>query len=207
MYILINRFAEAVVGFIPHNHVADYEWLLQNTAQVTTPDYQKKYRLYWAMNVAQMSPLFYAAYFRTLDIAMKQTVTLREVAQILYDASARRDGRQSLQFSFATKLLHMTNPSLPIFDSQIAGFYFFQEAATGLNLQQRIDGFAAFHDFLVNKYARVLKCGLLAEAIQEYRCQLKPQHVTDEKIVDSLIWAFVGLLRKGALPKNQVTYS
>jgi hypothetical protein len=133
-------------------------------------------------------------------------VTLSDVTHILYDSSARRDGRQSLQFSFATKLLHMTNPVLPIFDSQIAGFYFFQETGTGLNLQQRIDGFVAFHAFLVQEYARVLRFGLLAKAIEEYRRQLKPQHVTDEKIVDSLIWAFVGLLRKGALPKGQVTY-
>jgi hypothetical protein len=158
------------------------------------------------MNVAQLSPSFYSAYFGGLDAALKQTVSLSEVTRILYDASARRDGRQSVQFSFATKLLHMTNPVLPIFDSQIAGFYFFQESATGLNLQERISGFVAFHDFLVQEYARVLKCGLLVQAIEEYHRRLKPQHVTDEKIVDSLIWAFVGLLRRGALPKGQVTY-
>jgi len=75
-----------------------------------------------------------------------------------------------------------------------------------LNLQGRINGFVAFHDFLVQEYARVLKCGLLAKAIQEYRRQLSPQLVTDEQIVDSLIWAFVELLRKGALPKGQVSY-
>jgi len=28
----------------------------------------------------------------------------------------------------------------------------------------------------------------------------------DEKIVDSLIWAFVGLLWKGALQKGQIAY-
>jgi hypothetical protein len=99
------------------------------------------------MNVAQLSPPFYSAYFGALDAALKQTTTLSDVTRILYDASARRDGRQSLQFSFATKLLHMTNPVLPICDSQIAGFYFFQETTTSLNLQQRINGFVAFHDF------------------------------------------------------------
>jgi len=206
MYSLINQFAEMVVGAIPHNHVTDYEWLIQNVAQVGTQDYQKKYRLYWAMNVAQLSPPFYSAYFGALGDALKQTTTLSDVTHVLYNASARRDGRQSLQFSFATKLLHMTNPVLPVFDSQIAGFYFFQETTTGLNLQERINGFVAFHDFLVQEYARVLKSGLLAKPILEYYRKLNPQHVTDEKIVDSLIWAFVGLLRKGALPKGQVAY-
>ncbi len=58
MYSLINQFAEVVVGAIPHNHVTYYEWLIQNVAQVGTQDYQRRYRLYWAMNVAQLSPPF-----------------------------------------------------------------------------------------------------------------------------------------------------
>jgi hypothetical protein len=64
----------------------------------------------------------------------------------------------------------------------------------------------AFHGFLTQEYARVLNGGLLASAIQEFRLRLNPQHFTDEKIVDSLIWAFVALLRKGALPKGQIVY-
>ena len=63
-----------------------------------------------------------------------------------------------------------------------------------------------FHSFLAEEYARVLKGGLLNVAIQEFRLRLKPQHFTDEKIVDSLIWAFVALLRKGALPKGKIAY-
>jgi len=52
----------------------------------------------------------------------------------------------------------------------------------------------------------VLQNNLLATAIQEFRVRLNPQHLTDEKIVDSLIWAFVGLVWKGAPQKGQTTY-
>jgi hypothetical protein len=100
----------------------------------------------------------------------------------------------------------MTNRHLPIYDSQVARFYFFQEPSRELALQERINGFVALHDFLIEEYARVLKYGLLTSSIQEFRLRLKPQHFTDEKIVDSLIWAFVALLRKGALPKGQIAY-
>jgi hypothetical protein len=48
--------------------------------------------------------------------------------------------------------------------------------------------------------------GLLAEAIQEFRLVLKPQRYTDEKVVDSLIWAYVALLKKRALLKSQIVY-
>jgi len=204
MYDLINQFAQTVVGSISLDHVTDYEWLVQNVGQATTPDYQKRYRRFWAMNVAQLSPAFYTTYFGTLSAAASHVPTLTSVTQTLHDASARQNGQKSLQFSFATKLLHMTNQHSPIYDSQVAAFYFFQEPST--DLQPRIDGLVAFHGFLTQEYARVLNGGLLATAIQEFRLRLKPQHFTDEKIVDSLIWAFVALLRKGALPRGQVVY-
>lgn len=73
-------------------------------------------------------------------------------------------------------------------------------------MQQRINGLVDFHGFLAQEYARVLKGWLLVSAIQEFRLRLKPQRFTDEKIPDSLIWAFVALLRKRALPKRQIVY-
>jgi hypothetical protein len=95
MYSLINQFAQLVVGAIPPNHVADYEWLLQNTAHLTTSDYQRKYRLYWAMNVAQLSPPFYSAYFGALGAALKQTAQF--VKCTLGTPDERRQGTFALQ--------------------------------------------------------------------------------------------------------------
>jgi hypothetical protein len=206
MYDLINQFAQTVVGSISLDHVTDYEWLVQNVGQATAPDYQKRYRRFWAMNVAQLSPAFYTTYFGTLSAAASHVPTLGSVAQTLHDASARQKGQKSLQFSFATKLMHMTNRHLPIYDSQVTGFYFFQEPSRKLALKERINGFVALHDFLIGEYARVLNGRLLATAIQEFRLRLNPQHFTDEKIIDSLIWAFVGLLKKGALPAGRIAY-
>jgi hypothetical protein len=210
MYDLINRFAQTVVGTIPREHVTDYEWLIQNVGQANISGYQSRYRRFWAMNAAQLSPAFYAAYFGTLAAAVSQPPTLSSVAQTLHAASARQNGQKSLQFSFATKLLHITNPHLPIYDSQVAAFYFFVEPDRNpkdpKNLQRRISEFVTFHDFLRQEYARVLQNNLLATAIQEFRSRLNPKHFTDEKIVDSLIWAFVGLLWKGALQKGQIAY-
>ncbi len=204
MYDLINQFAQTVVGTIPPEHVTDYEWLLQNVGQASTPDYQRRYRRFWAMNAAQLSPAFYTAYFGTLTAAMSHAPTLSSVAQTLHASSARQNGQKSLQFSFATKRLHMTNQHSPIYDSQVAAFYFFQEPST--DLQQRISGLVAFHNFLTQEYGRVLNGGLLACAIQEFRVRLNPQHFTDEKIVDSLIWAFVAFLWNSALPNRQVVF-
>jgi hypothetical protein len=163
------------------------------------------------MNAARLSPSFYVAYFGALKAATMQNTTLGSLAHTLHAASTNSKGRQSLQFSFATKLLHITNPHLPIYDSQVAAFYFFQEPdikdpKDPQDLQRRISAFVTFHDFLKQEYARVLQNNLLATAIHEFRLRLNPQHFTDEKIVDSLVWAFVGLLWKGALTNGQIIY-
>ncbi len=211
MYNLINQYSQTVIGTIPSSHVTEYECLVGNVGLATTPSYQERYRQYWAMNRARLSPAFYAVYFGGMSAAMTQTPTLVALALNLHAASANSKGRQSLQFSFATKVLHMTNQHLPIYDSQVAAFYFFQEPEIKKpndpkDVQRRIAEFVTFHDFLMQEYVRVLQNNLLAPAIQEFRVRLSPQHFTDEKIVDSLIWAFVGLLWKGALQEGQIAY-
>ena len=133
LYNLVNQFAREIVRTIPPDHVTEYEWLLQNINCVSTPDYQQRYRSYWAMNVARLSPSFYSAYFNALDTALTQGPTLSKVVDILYEASTNLKGIKSLQFSFATKLLHMTTPQLPIYSSEVTAFFFFNYLRGRLN--------------------------------------------------------------------------
>ena len=100
----------------------------------------------------------------------------------IYKIPTNKSGRQSLQISFATKLLHMVNPTTPIYDSMVAAFYFFDEPGRKQPLQ------------------------LLSPAIQSFRRRFSPQHFTDEKVIDSLLWAFVSLLRNGAVVQGTVVY-
>lgn len=207
MYRLINDFARPVVDGIPREFLENYEWLAQNAAKADQPSYQKEYRRFWAMNAAQLSPDFYTTYFRALKVSISQPPQLRDVVHWLYESSARRSGDKSIQFSFATKLVHMASPRLPIYDSRIAKFYFFRVPAEQGRPQDRIDKFLEFYAFLIEEYGRVIERGLLTAAIQEFRHQFNPQHITEEKIIDSLIWAFVTLLNEGALLKKDIAYS
>lgn len=207
MYRLINDFAQPVVDRIPRAFLPNYQWLVQNADRADQLSYQKEYRRFWAMNAAQLSPAFYRAYFRLLKGNKKKTPNLGDAVNTLYNAAVRRNGDRSIQFSFATKLVHMANPHLPIYDSRVADFYFFESPARSLSLKQRIGKFLDFHTFLMQEYRRVLEQGRLTVAIQEFRRQFNPQHITDEKIIDSLIWAFVTLLNDGGIPNKTVVYS
>ncbi len=205
MYSEIEKFHTLVIEKTTTEDVAEYDWLLQNAGAADSEGYQKKYRNFWTMNVAQLSQDFYTTYFSSLKSAITKTPATSDVCNTLYEASARKNGTKTIQFSFATKLLHTANPRLPIYDSRIARFYLFQEPPSS-SLQGRIYNLCAFHDFLSREYARVIDNGLLKNAIAAFRQRYKPQKHTDEKIIDWLIWCFVGLLDNGGLISGKIAY-
>jgi len=206
MYALINQHIQIILRSIAPDHATEYDWLIQNVSQAGTAEYQANYRQYWAMNAARLSPAYCATYFQELQAALTNPPALRSLVGKLYKTPTQGSGKQSLQFSFATKLLHTANCQSPIYDSFVAAFYFFQAPDSGRPLEGRITELVAFHDFLCKEYERVLANGLLAESIQAFRSQFNPQHFTEEKIIDSLIWAYVGLLNNGGLTEGRIVF-
>jgi len=206
MYDLINAHVQAILQTIPPDHATDYDWLIQNLHQTATSEYQERYRKYWQLNAARLCANYCAAYFQALQAAQASPPILGDVAQRLYQTPTNKNGRKSLQFSFVTKLLHMVNRSAPIYDSRVAAFYFFQVPSPKQPLQARIASFVAFQNFLGREYRRILTNGLLAQSIQAFRKLFNPQQFTDEKLIDSLLWAYVALLRNGGLTNGAIIY-
>jgi len=168
MYSVISTFRQAIIGSIPSHDVTEYDWLRQNIGQATTAGYQQRYKYFWGMNVAQLSSGFYATYFEFLKPA-PTTPTLADLCQVLYDSSVRRNGTRTLQFSFATKLLHTLNPHLPIYDSLVARFFLFEAPSSDLPAPERIRKLTAFHGFLETEYARLINSNQLGAAIDLFR--------------------------------------
>ena len=207
MYELINGHFESVLNSLPRNFVEDYDWLLEQIGQARTIEYQRRYRTFWAMNRPVSNPAFYNAYFEALSAPSGQAGTLEEIVRNLHLIPPHPDGPQSLQFSFATKLMHMRNPCLPVYDSQIAAFYFFEAPSGSGNPDDGIKRLLDFYDFLKIEYARVLKESLLATSIDAFRHRRSPRRFTDERIVDSLLWAFVRLRKGDDAFNKQIAYS
>ncbi len=206
MYTLINHHVEALLDSIPPGHVPEYDWLLQNLDQCAMGEYQGRYAHYWRLNAARLCADYRLKYFQALEAAQEEPPAIEDLAQQLYEVPTHANGRQSLQFSFATKLIHTVNPNAPIHDSLIATLYFFQEPNRDQVLGQRIATLTAFHAFLTEEYQRILVGGLLAPSIEAFRLRFAPQEFTDEKVIDSLLWAFVALLRNGGLINGGIFY-
>jgi len=197
MYELINLHVGAILAEIAKDrkHVPGYDRLCREIGDVNTEPYQKLYRHYWAMNRANLSDKYYKAYFKCLSD--KKAWTL----DTLLNELCRESGDQSLQVSFATKLLHMIDHRLPIYDSRVAKFYCFKRPTT--KSEGCIKRFEEFYNDLKGKYKAILDKENLTTSIDAFRKQFNPTEFTDEKIIDSLIWGFVAFVDyKGGLPKT-----
>lgn len=207
MYYLINHHINQILQSIEANHVNEYVWLVQNVNSVAEDDYRRRYKSFWR---PRFSEDFSNAYFHRLGEGLENPPQIGDLALQLHQEPTHANGRHSLQFSFCSKLCHMLNRETPIYDSMIKKFYFFSEPASRLSIQQRIDAYVQFHQFLTNEYDRVLHGGLLAPSIQSFRQaflqHLNPADFTNIKVIDSLIWAFIRLLRRNAIMNNEIIY-
>lgn len=185
-YHQINNNIDRILLSINPSHVTEYDWLVHHIHEVAQPEYQRRYNNFWRLNGKGLSQNFFQAYFQHLQAGLNNippqlNVLVNQLSQI---------GRRELQFSFSTKLCHMLNQSLPIYDSHISKFYDFKTPNRNQPFQQRITRLIESHQHLIAEYNRVLHDGLLTVSIQSFRQHFNPQSFTDIKVIDSLIWAF-----------------
>lgn len=159
--------------------------------------------------MGRVSTAYYTPYFQALRAATTRTPDLGQLCATLCSFSTRKkikseETTQTLQFSYPTKLCHMVDPTLPIYDSRVALFYLFQEPSTDWPRTMRITAYIAFHEFLKCEYARVLSVNLLKPAIDGFKQKFNPKQHTDEKIIDWLIWAFMKCVKSKALLNNEI---
>ncbi len=191
LYELINSNLQAILESIPKSgHVDEYDYLIQNSNLAADPEYQRRYRGYWQLLGIIVSPEFCRAYFTILQTNLNNITSLNQVVRQLYQIPVDVKGqRRKIHFSFSSKLIHMIDPHSPIYDSMVVKFFSFSAKAE--THEEKILELSRFHQFLTTEYQRVLNLHLLTPSIKQFRQHFSPIKFTDEKIIDSLIWAFV----------------
>jgi hypothetical protein len=208
MYQLINKNVGSVIDKAQELGIAAYSDLRASLAKGMAGDavFQKRYRGYWRMNVGRFGPAFYEGYFGLLGEGQRAgSADIHQAIQRLSDMGAETRG---LQFSFASKLVHMVDPRTPVYDAYVAGFYFYVPPSSKTPRKERIRDLLSFHSFLTKEYQRILDDGLLDHSIREFRFrQPESADIASERIIDWLIWGCVGYLRDGAQRRNEALFS
>jgi len=214
LYHLINDNTDLILDRVDGaKDVAPYVWLLNRLHECDVREdgtFQSEYRKYWRMNAARLGEGFYRRYFELLEECKRSgPVGLERVLRELYAVPSDARGSHKVHLAFATKLLHMVSSELPIYDAMIDDFYFLPELRGRKSLDRRIKHCIRILGFLGLEYYRVLdEERLLADAVRRFRGRFRvPASYTDVKVLDTLIWRFVTLLRAGAVVDGDVVYT
>jgi len=209
MYNFINQNAQIIINHIDSQNqfITTYPNLCNQLHQVdvaTNLDYQKKYKTFWSMNQARLSPLFFQNYFLILEKNKNQQIQIPNFLEVtlknLYNIQQCKS--TSYQYSFVSKLCHMIDTSLPIYDKFIKSFYFLPE----LDTRKPIDSFVQQYLFLKCEYQRIINNNLLATTFNVFNSNnaLKLLNYSSTKIIDTIIWSFVYLLYKDKINRSTI---
>lgn len=132
------------------------------------------------------------------DYRHNEHIDIEDVVNRLYEVSSNLKRIKTLQFSFATKLLHTIDNTQPIYDSLVGDFYFFPRIDLLGKYENKLRVCKQIYHFLQEEQKRILDKGLLSESIQKFRERFSPLlYYTDQKIIDTLIWEFSKYARTG----------
>jgi len=211
MYDLMNGNITRLLGTVNRSDIDEYVWMireLHNCDVSQHREFQSRYCSCWALNGAGLGQCFRSAYFSLLEQAKSspEPATVEWITRTLYEIPVNAKEVKALQFSFASKLVHMVNPRLPVYDRMVESFYFLPRPYAGTS-EKKLANLLRSYRFLVSEYDRILREGLLAPAIDELRRHFQlPADYSDQKIIDTLIWKFVPFLESGAVRDGSVVY-
>jgi hypothetical protein len=205
MYGIINNNVDQILDSVDEDlDIHTYLTLLgifRNVNVALDTEFQSKYCRYWRLFGAGLSQNFRSAYFGLLESLRGRPIpSIGEVTRILYEVPSNRKGRKTLQFSFASKLIHTLDPHRPIYDSMVASFYRFTIPVSTKSFELRLQSFLDFYNFLITEYKRVLSDGSIQHPVTYFRRRFSlPGEYTEEKIIDTLSWRAIDLRKKRLL--------
>jgi len=153
--------------------------------------FQFVFRSYYRLDNAGLSDEIKSRFFELL--AQKQT-NLGLILSKLYEIPTLK-GENTIQFSFATKLLHTIDNDKPIFDSGVAILTNIKPKGSDRNT--KIRSCIEIYDSLEKLYEELKEDDKIKKLISKFRSKFKvdDEKISDTKVLDFIMWS-LGKLKK-----------
>lgn len=154
--------------------------------QISDDEFKTSFKNFYGLNNAGLTPTFKSRYFELLSESSKET-ELCGIIKSLYEIPNYK-GIKTIQFSFATKLLHMFDNSRPIYDSKVASVLTLDNPY-GLKGNSKILWCDDTYKKLRYKYVELLNNKRVKNIISEMRCRFSDSRdISDTKAIDFILW-------------------
>lgn len=140
---------------------------------------------YYRLDRAGLSPEMKNRIFELLDAGEGDIRTI--VEDLSHYKTAK--GQNTVQFSFATKIVHTIRPDRPIFDSHLGRLLGLR--VQGKTLEEKIDSCETVYGSLQKAVQVIGARQEIKTVIEKFRSkfQMQPLEISDEKIIDFLLWS------------------
>lgn len=183
----IEEKQKSILSNLNSENIAVYIFLKNEYAKGKILDnfvFQFVFRAYYRLDNAGLSDGIKRRFFELLD--QKQT-NLETILSELYEIPTSK-GKKTIQFSFATKLLHTINGNKPIFDSGVSRVTNIRPTGSG---KAKIHSCIEKYDFLEKLYLDMLQNERITNIISEFRLTFKvdDEMMSDTKVLDFIMWS------------------
>jgi hypothetical protein len=154
--------------------------------------FQFVFRKFYGLDNAGLSEMIKIHFFKLL--AEKQT-NLEIILSDLYEIP-RKKGDKSMQFSFATKLLHTIDDCKPIYDTEIGSLTYPRPKHSDKDTM--IQSYLELYNKLEQLNAELLENDKIKRVISKFRSQfhVDTEKMSDVKALDFIMWSLGKLKEK-----------
>ncbi len=186
--------ARDIVEFVSDESVDVYRFLSNRYIEHdphTDRVYQFVFRSFYRLDNAGLTSDFKERFFELLSDAREtNSVDIPAVVRSLFE-HPNRQGQQSLQFSFASKLANSVDPGSPIYDREVAKVFVFRAPDKYRSFEKRLSEYMDFYDELKALYEKIIKENLLADTRKLFRdrYQCISADIPEVKVLDFIFWS------------------
>ena len=160
--------------------------------------FQFVFKRFYGMDNAGLSDGMKKCFFGLLA---KKDTNLKTILSDLYEIP-RKKGDKSMQFSFATKLLHTIDNDKPIYDTEI-GSLTYSKPKHSDDKDTTIRSYIELYNNLERLNAKLLENNKIQRVISEFRLKfdVDKEKISDVKALDFIMWSLGKIKEKERFKK------
>jgi hypothetical protein len=132
--------------------------------------------------------------YKQVDLSHYWSQPLSEIVERLYQIPSLKS-QNTVQFSFATKLLNTLNNRIPIYDSEVKMVFGFADAYS-TDYKKRVERLLSYHQVISDTYSIINRDNLLGLTLDKLDSKFPMYtHIPEIKKLDFVFWAAGKLMR------------
>ncbi|WP_118976799.1 hypothetical protein [Taibaiella koreensis] len=189
---LLEESAHTIIENIQEESLAVYCFLrnqFEATDVVSNYLFQFLYRSFFRLDNAGLTREMKAEYFRILaDFKTNQNFDLVKAVKHLWSFPAL-SGKNTLQFSFCTKMANMLDEQHPIYDDKVVSVFGLKQPYATLDFNEKLQTYLAQLSIIRDGYKSIVDKELLPKLLESFDNRFDSYPVTTFKKLDFIFWS------------------